>query len=360
MPRDSSGNYTLPNAPFTPGTTIQSSPVNGNFSDIASTLTASIATDGSSPITGVIKFSSGSAAAPGITFTNDTTSGIYLVSGGNVGISGGGVLQLTVNSSGVTFATPLTSAALASNSVTTVKITDANVTTAKIANLNITTALIANSNVTYAKIQNVSASPRLLGRTTAGAGVIEEISAGTGITLSAGSVSVLPAATTKLDSKTGAAATYDFLSSINSTYRAYRFELDNVLPVTNNVTLQVQVSTDGATWKTTTYESTIIISDGTTVSTGTSTAAVRISAGSVSNTAGYGVSGDITLYAPSGASTRKGFVGHANYHGGDGSIRYISYSGHWDGGNNAVVGVRFTFDSGNIASGTVTMYGIVP
>lgn len=44
--RDGSGNYSLPQAAFTAGTTIESTKVNSNFSDIASALTASLAKDG--------------------------------------------------------------------------------------------------------------------------------------------------------------------------------------------------------------------------------------------------------------------------------------------------------------------------
>lgn len=46
MSRDGSGNYTLPEAAFTAGTTIESAKVNSNFSDIQAALTASIAKDG--------------------------------------------------------------------------------------------------------------------------------------------------------------------------------------------------------------------------------------------------------------------------------------------------------------------------
>jgi hypothetical protein len=46
MSRDGSGNYTLPQAAFTAGTTIEAAKVNSDLNDIASALTASIAKDG--------------------------------------------------------------------------------------------------------------------------------------------------------------------------------------------------------------------------------------------------------------------------------------------------------------------------
>jgi hypothetical protein len=42
MPRDSNNTYTLPEAPFQPNTVAQPTPVNNNFSDIATALTASL------------------------------------------------------------------------------------------------------------------------------------------------------------------------------------------------------------------------------------------------------------------------------------------------------------------------------
>lgn len=51
MARNGSGVYSLPQAPFVSGTTISSTAVNSDFSDIATALTQSIASDGQTPIT---------------------------------------------------------------------------------------------------------------------------------------------------------------------------------------------------------------------------------------------------------------------------------------------------------------------
>lgn len=48
--RNGAGTYSIPNAPFIFDTVISETPVNGNFSDIANALTASIANDGQTPI----------------------------------------------------------------------------------------------------------------------------------------------------------------------------------------------------------------------------------------------------------------------------------------------------------------------
>lgn len=51
MARNGSGTYSLPQAPFVSGTVISSTAVNSDFSDIATALTQSIASDGQTPIT---------------------------------------------------------------------------------------------------------------------------------------------------------------------------------------------------------------------------------------------------------------------------------------------------------------------
>ena len=51
MPRNGSGTYDLPQAPFVPGTTIASSPVNSDLSDIGAALSQSISKDGQTSYT---------------------------------------------------------------------------------------------------------------------------------------------------------------------------------------------------------------------------------------------------------------------------------------------------------------------
>ena len=90
MPRNNSGVYTLPQSPFTPGTVISSAAVNSNFSDIATALTGSVAANGSTPISGNMRFASGTAIAPSITFSSDATTGFYLSAAGVLGVSAAG------------------------------------------------------------------------------------------------------------------------------------------------------------------------------------------------------------------------------------------------------------------------------
>lgn len=73
MARNGSGTYSLPVAPFTPGTTISSSDVNSDFSDIATALTGSIAADGQTAITGQLKGALGTA--PTYSISGDLNTG---------------------------------------------------------------------------------------------------------------------------------------------------------------------------------------------------------------------------------------------------------------------------------------------
>lgn len=91
MSRNGSGEYSLPESPFVPGTTISSAAVNDDFSDIAAALTDSIAADGQTPITGPLKFPDGSGLAPSISFLTNTNDGIYHPGAAQVGIALAGV-----------------------------------------------------------------------------------------------------------------------------------------------------------------------------------------------------------------------------------------------------------------------------
>jgi microcystin-dependent protein len=102
MPRNSSGIYSLPQSPFVPGTVISSAAVNSDFADIATALTGSIASNGTTAITNPIKFPPGSAVAPTVTFSNDTTTGLYSGGTGVLGLTaGGGVGGVLVDSTQV-------------------------------------------------------------------------------------------------------------------------------------------------------------------------------------------------------------------------------------------------------------------
>lgn len=102
MPRNSVGVYTLPSAQFATQTTISSSAVNLDFSDIATALTQSIATTGVTTVTAAFVGAAGTVAAPSYTVAGNTTTGWYVVSAGVWGFSAVGTNIFQISSSGIT------------------------------------------------------------------------------------------------------------------------------------------------------------------------------------------------------------------------------------------------------------------
>ena len=79
MPRDASGNYTLPSGnPVVVGTTIDASWGNGLGNDLVTVLTDSLSRSGDGGMLVAFKNASGLVSAPGITWVSEPTSGFYL------------------------------------------------------------------------------------------------------------------------------------------------------------------------------------------------------------------------------------------------------------------------------------------
>ena len=89
MPFNGSGTFSVVNT-FVPNTTISSSAVNTNFSDIATGLSDCLTRDGQAGMTAPLKAASGSPGNPSITFSANTTTGFRL-SGNSVILVQGGV-----------------------------------------------------------------------------------------------------------------------------------------------------------------------------------------------------------------------------------------------------------------------------
>ena len=79
MPRNGAGLFTLAQPPFVGGTAIDPSPVNSDFSDIASALTGSVAADGQTPMSGTLNMNAN--AITGAT----TIAASSRISGSNIG-----------------------------------------------------------------------------------------------------------------------------------------------------------------------------------------------------------------------------------------------------------------------------------
>ena len=156
-------------------------------------------------------------------------------------------------------------------------------------------------------------------------------------------------------------ATLDFTGFSASTYGSYLFVFDAVTPATDGTTFACRYSTDaGSSFVAgTNYKYTLSYRDtGDSVNT-FATAAIESNiaiAGDVDNAATSGVSGELRIINPGGT----------NYTASRGEGQYFASTGlhgEWEmsgvlAATTAVDAVRFLMLSGNIASGTITMYGL--
>lgn len=94
MSRNGTGTYLLPSGnPVTNGTTIDESWANPTMSDIAAALTGSLPRDGQAPMTGQLKIADGNAAAPGIAFNSEASTGFFRPSSNVLAFAAGGTEQ---------------------------------------------------------------------------------------------------------------------------------------------------------------------------------------------------------------------------------------------------------------------------
>ena len=104
MSRDASGTYTLPAGnPVASGTTIESGWCNGTMNDIKEALTDSLSRTGLGGMSQAFKFVNGSLGAPGASFINDATTGMWLGAAADLRFSSGGVQALRLQGTAATF-----------------------------------------------------------------------------------------------------------------------------------------------------------------------------------------------------------------------------------------------------------------
>lgn len=143
-------------------------------------------------------------------------------------------------------------------------------------------------------------------------------------------------------------ATLSDTTSFTSTYDDYLIVIDNLVPATNSVGLNIQVQSGGS------FQTTNYLNVGAT-----STSAVTgIAASNLSSTAGIGASVTFTLHNVNSTTTVKSLDGFGSYYSASSTVGTTQIVGFWNGGMGAVTGLQFAMSSGNIASGTIKIYGI--
>ena len=158
-------------------------------------------------------------------------------------------------------------------------------------------------------------------------------------------------------------ATLDFTTFISSTYDTYHIEVVDISPVSNAVNFLVQVGTGGGpTWDTgNNYESAAFerTTSGNSHGWNAESGAGAILFLSASNNAGYGAC-HATYTVKNLASTahRKTIYGTFYYVSSTPAAEMGCGGMDWITAGTAVTALRFLFDSGNIASGTIRVYGM--
>ena len=163
-----------------------------------------------------------------------------------------------------------------------------------------------------------------------------------------------------------ASASLDFTTCITSTYDEYQIEIVNVVPATDNVSLYFRVSTDGGS----TYDISNLYAEsnwgwtnsgsgvsGTAIGAPTSQIYVSSSGDTLDNAATYGLVGSFKLYSPLSTSLYKLLVGQVALLNNSGFVASLSKVGYYKS-TTAVNAFRFIMSSGNIASGTIRVYGV--
>jgi hypothetical protein len=161
-------------------------------------------------------------------------------------------------------------------------------------------------------------------------------------------------------------ATLDFTSCISSAYDDYMIEVIDLLPTSAGASPKLQVSTDGGiTYAASAYywgQSNCGIGGSSGSNSGSNTQAIELWGDSTGTGQGSGptntMSGTFRLSNPLGAVTYKYLrgAGIGHYNGNNGWYEF-SMGGFWED-TTAINALRFFYSSGNIASGTIRVYGI--
>lgn len=150
-----------------------------------------------------------------------------------------------------------------------------------------------------------------------------------------------------------------------SDFDEYEIYLQNLIPVTNTVDLQSRVTVNsGSSWDSGanyTYVVSVFYDTGSTIGAAVAATAWPVrGVGDVNNTASRGgVCGFWRIFNPLSATAEKRAHGESTYFS-SGVSRFAKASNVYSYTQSAspVNGIQFFFSSGNIASGTIRVYGV--
>ena len=166
----------------------------------------------------------------------------------------------------------------------------------------------------------------------------------------------------------GSVCEVDITSGIDDTYDVYEFHFVNMHPA-SNTSFTFQFDTGDLENYDQTITSTFFLTyhreDDSSADVGyhggydqaqTQSFQTLIAGGGISTDADSGVSGTLTLYAPSSAYV-KHFMGGSNSFQGDPQFQQTYVAGYVNT-TTALTRIRFRMSSGNIDSGVIKMFGV--
>ena len=165
-----------------------------------------------------------------------------------------------------------------------------------------------------------------------------------------------------------AVASIAFTSGLTSTYEEYFFELTNIAPATDDVNLTFQCSTDGGSNYNTTITSTFWECANSEADTnvapyqnqndyqgnGTGYQKLALTSGNGSD---EDMIGEMHLFNPASTTYVKNFLSRQQIFSYNDYARDSFVSGYFNTAS-AINAISFKFTSGNIAAGTIKMFGV--
>ncbi len=155
-------------------------------------------------------------------------------------------------------------------------------------------------------------------------------------------------------------ATLSDTTSLTSAYSEYEIEFANVLPATASQGLILQVNSGGVQNSSYVSHANAFGGNSATPISGLLTSGVPIGTQATyvpTNTGTTGLNGFCRIRNPASTSVVKMVFGQIAGITAGGIVYASNFSGFWNGGTGAITGFQVAFASGNIASGTVKIYG---
>ena len=163
-------------------------------------------------------------------------------------------------------------------------------------------------------------------------------------------------------------STISFTSGIDSTYDEYVFKFYDIHPATNNQDIQFNGSVDGGsnynvTKTSTTFQaqhdeadSEALLQYNTDRDLAQSTSAQRFSL-QIGNANDECVAGTLHIFSPSNTTFVKHYIARVNGYNGSNYSQDFYTAGYMNT-TSAVNAIQFSFQSGNIDSGVIKLYGV--